>query len=404
MIDRNEAQSEQAESFPLAAMLKNRFRAAVREALYEVVESELTGLCGPSHHPDPESAYRRAGNAASTVFLEGRREALRRPRVRRREGSREIEVELQSWKAAQDPAQWEETMMRAILYGVSTRDMGSLSADKVKGMSKSTVSRLWQQKAGALVEQMQQSDLGGFDLLVLMIDAVVLAKGVVATVALGIDTTGKKQILGYRVGGSENHEVCADLLSNLSARGLKKPSGRRLLAVLDGSDALRSALLSHYPDTLVQRCLVHKQRNLQGYLSKRHWGELNRLFALLRKAQGGEQAEEVAAAIRAFLKDKNAQARKSFEEAGEDLLRLFHLEVPNTLHRSLLSTNCIENAFKNLRRHLGRVCRWREHTDQADRWMASGLILAQKGFRRIVGCKDLPLLVEALQNPQKKAA
>ena len=404
MIDRNETECEQAESFPLAEMMKNRFRAAVRDALYEVVESELRRLCGPLHHPDAESEYRRAGSAASAVILEGRREALKRPRVRRRAGEREVEVELESWKAAQDPAQWEEATMRAILCGVSTRDMGSLSADKARGLSKSAVSRLWQQKATVLVEQMQQSDLSDFDLLVLMIDAVVLAKGVVATVALGIDTSGRKQILGYRVGGSENCEVCADLLSNLSARGLKKPLERRLLAVLDGSDALRSALLSHYPDTLVQRCLVHKQRNLLGYLSKRHWGELNRLFALLRKAQGGEQAEEVATSIRAFLKDKNAQARKSFEEAGEDLLQLFHLEVPNTLHRSLLSTNCIENAFKNLRRHLGRVCRWREHTDQADRWMASGLQLAQKGFRRIVGCKDLHRLAEALEHPQKKAA
>ena len=404
MTDRNETEIEQAESFPLAEMMRNYFRAAVREALYEVTESELTGLCGPMHHPDATSEYRRAGSTASTVYFEGRPERLKRPRVRRREGEREVEVKLESWKAAQDPAQWEEATMRAILCGVSTRDMGSLSADKVKGLSKSKVSRLWQKKASALVEEMQHSDLERFDLLVLMIDAVVLAKGVVATVAMGIDTEGNKKILGFRVGGSENREVCTDLLGSLSRRGLQKPSGRRLLAVLDGSDALRSALLSHYPDTLVQRCLVHKQRNLHGYLSQRHWGELDQLFSDLRKAQGGQQAEEVAASIRAFLKDKNAQARESFEEAGEDLLRLFHLEVPNTLHRSLLSTNCIENAFKNLRRHLGRVCRWREHTQQADRWMASGLKLAQKGFRRIVAYKDLPDLEKALQHPQKKAA
>lgn len=403
MTDRNEARSEQGQSFPLAEMMRNYFRVAMREALYEVAEEELTRLCGPLHHPDPQSPYRRAGSAASTVFFEGRRERLKRPRVRRCEDGQEVEVKLQSWQAAQDPGQWEEATMRAILCGVSTRQMGRLSGPQARAMSKSAVSRLWQQKAAELVEQMQQSDLSGFDLLVLMIDAVVLGKGVVATVALGIDTAGQKQILGYRVGGSENREVCADLLSNLSARGLAKSSGRRLLAVLDGSEALRSALLSHYPEAQVQRCLVHKQRNLQGYLSKRHWGELNRLFSRLRKAQGGQQAEEVAAEIRAFLRDKNAQARESFEEAGEDLLRLFHLEVPNTLHRSLLSTNCIENVFKNLRRHLGRVCRWREHTEQADRWMASGLKLAQEGFRRIVGCAELPLLIKALEKPQKKS-
>jgi len=107
MIDRNETECEQAESFPLAEMMKNRFRAVVREALYEVVQSELRRLCGPLHHPDAQTVYRRAGSAASTVFLDGRREALKRPRVRRRAGGREVEVELESWKAAQDPAQWE---------------------------------------------------------------------------------------------------------------------------------------------------------------------------------------------------------------------------------------------------------------------------------------------------------
>jgi transposase-like protein len=259
---------------------------------------------------------------------------------------------------------------------------------------------LWQKKAGSLVEEMQQSDLSGFDLLVLMIDAVVLAKDLVATVALGIDTRGCKKVLGFRIGGSENKEICKDLLSNLQRRGLMRGPERRLLAVLDGSDALRGAVMAHYPDTLVQRCLVHKERNVRGYLSKRHWGELAALFKKLRQVQGKEDAEEAAEAVRAFLKDKNAQARESFEEAGKDLLRLFELEVPNTLHRSLLSTNCIENVFKNLRRHIGRVCRWHKETDQADRWMASGLKLAEAGFRRIAGHSELPALKRALEKSE----
>jgi transposase-like protein len=403
MIDTNETENGQAESPSLAQMMKEHLRTVVREALYEVVEEEVRELCGAAHRPDPASAFRRAGSARSTVFLDGRREELKRPRVRehREEGS--VEVTLASWQAATDPAQWQEATMRAVLCGVSTRDVARLGEEQVKGLSKSAVSRLWQQKAAVLVERMQQADLSGFDLLVLMIDAVVLAKGIVATVALGIDTSGYKRVLGYRVGGSENREVCADLLSNLAARGLTVPASRDLLAVLDGSDALRSALLAHFPSARVQRCLVHKERNLRGYLSKRHWAELARLFEQLRKVQGLEQAEAAAAAIRAFLKDKNAQARESLEEAGEDLLRLFHLQVPNSLHRTLLSTNSIENVFKNLRRHLGRVCRWREDTGQADRWMASGLELAQRGFRRISGYEDIDHLTAALRRKEAQA-
>lgn len=404
MINKNEDYDGQAESLPLAQMLQAHFRTVVREALYAVVEEEVRQLCGPSHHPDAAAAYRRAGNAPATVFLDGRREELKRPRVRTQRDQGSVEVKLASWQAAKDPAQWQEATMRALLCGVSTRDVGRLGEDEVKGLSKSAVSRLWQHKAAELVTRMQQADLSEFDVLVLMIDAVVLAKGVVATVALGIDTTGHKRVLGYRVGGSENREVCADLLSNLAARGLTVPASRDLLAVLDGSEALRSALLAHYPSARVQRCLVHKERNLRGYLSKRHWGQLAELFNQLRKVQGGEQAEAAATAIRTFLKDKNAQARESFEEAGEDLLRLFHLEVPNSLHRTLLSTNSIENVFKNLRRHLGRVCRWRDNTGQADRWMASGLELAQRGFRRIRGHEDLGQLATALQRREAQAA
>ena len=127
----------------------------------------------------------------------------------------------------------------------------------------------------------------------------------------------------------------------------------------------------------------------------------------MRKGQGrGEQAGAAASAIRTFLQVKNPRARASFEEAGDDLLRLFHLEVPNSLHRTLtlLSTNSIENVFKNLRRHLGRVCRWRENTSQADRWMVSGPELAQRGFRRISGHEDLGKLAAALRREEAKAA
>jgi len=129
--------------------------------------------------------------------------------------------------------------------------------------------------------------------------------------------------------------------------------------------------------------------DLCGYLRKRYWAELARLFNQLRKAPGGEAATAAAAAIRLLLRDKNTQARASFDEAGEDLPRLFHLVVPNSLHRALLSTNSIENVFKNLRPHLGRVCRWCENTGQADRWMASGMELAQRGLCRISGHEDL---------------
>ena len=396
--DRNEPTKEQVQFLDSAEAFRDHIRSQTRRALVDVFEQELSSLCGERYGRDNEGSYQRAGSAPSYVMTESGREPMQRPRVRKHapDGSSQ-EVSLTSWKLAQNPDEWEAAIMNAIVCGVSTRDMPALRESELKGQSKSEISRLWKRKSADLVDQMQQSDLSDFDLVILMLDAVVLSSGLVATAALGINGAGEKKVLGFRVGSSENKEVCRDLLSNLVQRGLSAPEGRYLFAVLDGSQALKQALLEVYPDTLIQRCLVHKERNLRRYLSKRHWSELARLFQRLRQCQGSDQAKEAVEAIEAFLSNKNAQAQASWAEAGGEVMALPRLDVSNELHRSLLSTNCIENVFKNLRRHIGKVCRWRESTDQADRWLASGLILASRGFRRIVGHKHLPELVQALE-------
>lgn len=151
---------------------------------------------------------------------------------------------------------------------------------------------------------------------------------------------------------------------------------------------------------MIQRCLVHKERNIRGKLSKRHWGELARMFKRLRQVQGQQAGEEVVAELVAFLKPLNAEALNSLQEAGDELIALHRLNAPSTLHRSLLSTNAIENAFRNTRRKLGRVTRFRAETDQATRWLAYALTEAEKGFRRISGHRDLPQLLKALEKKQ----
>ena len=74
--------------------------------------------------------------------------------------------------------------------------------------------------------------------------------------------------------------------------------------------------------------------------------------------------------------------------------------MPNTLHRNLLSTNAIENSFRNTRNKLGRVTRFRAETDQATRWLAFALLEVEKGFRRISGHKDMPKLIAALERKE----
>jgi len=174
--------------------------------------------------------------------------------------------------------------------------------------------------------------------------------------------------------------------------------------VLDGSAPLKKAVRKFFAGAVIQRCLVHKERNLRGRLSKRHWGDLARLFKRLRKVEGEAAGREAYSDIERFLGDKNAAALESLREAGDDLLALHCLNVPATLHVSLLSTNLIENSFRNTRRKLGRVTRFRAETDQASRWIAAALLEAEKGFRRLIGYKDLPHLAEALRRRQTDRA
>jgi len=382
-----------------------------------VALEEVDALCGPRYERDRERPCYRAGSASSPVYVRGKPEELTRPRVRRREedgGS--VEVFLKTFKVAQDPQSWEEALMAATLCGVSTRDQQRLHPEELKGLSRSAVSRLWKTKAEEVAEEMQTRDLSERPVLGVMLDGVRLADGLWVVIAIGFYVDGTKEVLGFAVGSSENTEVCRDLMGKLHRRGLQTKPDLRLLAVLDGSDALKTALLEFFPDAVVQRCLVHKERNLRGYLPKKYWSELAALFKRLRRAQGREAAEAAREEIRAFLASKNQQARDSFEEAGEELIAFHCLEVPSTLNTTFLSTNCIvpseataategrRNAIKNLRRHIGRVCRWRKETDQAKLWVGSGLTLAQKGFRRIRGHKDLGHLEKALQRQDSKEA
>ena len=382
--DRDERTEEQVQFLDGAEAFRDYIRSQTRRALADVFEQELRALCGKRYGRGSEGSCCRSGSAPSFVMTEAGREPMQRPRVREvaPDGSSK-EVTLKSWKLAQSPDEWEAATMRAVLCGVSTRDMPSLRESELKGQSKSQVSRLWQRKSAELVEQMQQADLSGFDLVVLMLDAVVLSAGLVATVALGINAEGEKKVLGFRVGSSESKQVCRDLLSNLVRRGLSAPEGRYLFAVLDGSEALKRALLEVYPDTLIQRCLVHKERNLQGYLSNRHWGELARLFKRLRQCQGAEQAKEAAEAIESLplgQETPQGEGQLAGSRSRSDCLApagRFQRFAP----ARLLSTNCIEKRLqKTCAGHIreGLPVAQRAPTPRRIGWLASGLILASK--------------------------
>ncbi len=366
-----------------------------RTAFTAVLFEEVEALCGKAYHPLETSDSQRAGSAPGRYFFGTEEFPIQRPRVRRHKHGKSTEVRLQSYEAAQSRDSLHEAMLRAFMAGVPSREQARLF-NNTSGTSPGEVSRLWEQEGLRCIEQLRGRDLSQEDYVVLMLDGIWLADDLCAIVALGITVGGKKQILDFQIGSSENLEVCTDLLNRIEERGFQPR--RRLLAVTDGSKALRKGVRKKWPNSIIQRCLIHKTRNIKGYLSRRHHGEIDRFFARLRKAEGLEAAEECRDDLRNFLVGKNAQALASLEEAGDELLAVHSLGAPSTLNKTLLNTNCIENPFRNVRAKLRRVSRWKSETLMASKWMAYALLEAERGFRRINGYADLKALAQILQS------
>jgi transposase-like protein len=170
---------------------------------------------------------------------------------------------LFSWR--QEERCTSERALQQMLVGVSTRKYDrSLEAvpDGVtaRGASKSAVSRRFVSKTQAAMDKWLRRDLSGLDVVVLMLDGVHVAEHVLL-IALGIDSDGKKHVLGAREGATENATACRALLEDLRERGLRTDRGT--LVVLDGSKALVKAVRDVYGNCAVlQRCQVHKARNI----------------------------------------------------------------------------------------------------------------------------------------------
>ena len=368
---------------------------AARMAFTKVLFNEIETLCGKAYHPLSEGGFKRAGSAPGRYFFGTDECPIQKPRVRKHKNGKSEEVRLASYEAAQSRGSLRGAMLRAFMAGVPSREQARVF-NNASGTSPGEVSRLWKQEGLRCIEELRNRDLGLEDYVVLMLDGIWLSDDLCAVVALGITIEGEKHILDFQVGSSENTEVCIDLLNRIENRGFKPR--RRLLAVTDGSKALRKGVRRKWPDAIIQRCLVHKERNIRGYLSYRHHPELKQLFARLRKAEGIEAAQECEGKLRKFLEGKSAQALASLEEAGDELLAVHRLGAPSTLNKTLLNTNCIENPFRNVRTKLRRVSRWRPETQMVPRWLAYSLLEAERGFRRVNGYADLPRLAKLLES------
>lgn len=376
-------------------------RDQVRRACEAMMAEEMTLLCGKAYGRGRDGfSCVRAGSERGFMRDGFKKIPLTRPRARRvkADGSAE-EVRLGSYAAMCSVANSTAAVVGALRAGASVRSCTGAPDASVR---KSTASRLWVEATAAGLEEFRTRAMPATPCFCLMFDGVWLGREQAVIVALGVDEAGNKHVLDFEVGASESAAVCTALIERLKARGLRTTV--RPLVVLDGSRALKSAVLKAWPGCVLQACLVHFERGLYPYLRKAAHAPLKALMHQLRVAQGEVDAREVYGELRKFLAGHNAQALASFDLLGEQLIALHKLGAPSTPNKSLLSTNLIENAIHNHRRGTNRVSRWRDAGDQASRWAAHALMQAERGFNRIQGHAELPALIAALNAEAQPAS
>ena len=378
-------------------LIRQTLRGQLHEAMvglvYDMFDQEVEILCGPRYQRGREAEAARAGGDKGSIYWDGRRQPVRRPRVRRSQG----EVHLESYDALRDYDLFSDEVQRLLIRGVSTRDFSELTEklDEDLPLSKSSASRAFQRSSQRDLDEINGRDLSGDTYCCIMIDGIEKA-GSHVIVALGFSTKGCKKILGLREGATENSEVVKDLIQSLHDRGLCTTP--HILFVLDGAKALRKAVKAHWGErAIVQRCQEHKIRNVKGYVPGELQDELERR---MRAAYGMKTFDEASATMKKIIQwlgEHHEQAAKSLTEGLEETLTVHRLGLPDLLRRTFRSANPIESMFDKVEYRSRRVKSWKGR-NQVARWAASSLLLHEKKFRRIRGYKQMHMLVAALEN------
>ena len=367
--------------------------------LSSMLESDAAELCGPPHGRDPARTGHRWGRTQGKIGFHGGRVSVDRPRVRSRDGG---EVRLASWEAAQAEDLLDKWAMNLMLINVSTRRYGravrlpegDVPSFKVDGRSKSAVSRRFVALSVERMKEWMASDLSELDLLIIRIDGIHIAEDLMLLAAVGIDGDGGKHPLGVVEGATENTVVVQALLDNLIERGLDPKICR--LFVVDGAKALSKAIRKTFGrHTPIQRCQVHKARNIIERLPKHLHASVRKVLRQAWELDDAAKAERLIGNLARRLEHEAPGVSGSILEGIDEILTVTRLGLPTQLRRSLACTNIIENMNGTVRRVCRNVKRWRD-AKMALRWTAAGMMEATKGFRRLKACKQLPVLRAAL--------
>jgi putative transposase len=365
--------------------------------LDSLLDADVERLVGPKGRHQPGRVAVRHGTQPGRVTLGGRRVRVDRPRVRSADGTGELA--LPTWQAFAGSELLDQLALERMLAKLSTRryraglePVGSQVEQTATGTSKSAISRRFVAATEHALAELLAADLTGLDLVALMLDGIRIAEHT-CVVALGITIDGTKVPLALAEGATENATVVGDLLTGLRDRGLD--TTRPVLVVIDGAKALRRAVSDVFDHPVIQRCQLHKLRNVTDRLPD---AVASVVAKRMRAAYRGPDPLVAQAELEALARELDRShpgAAASLREGLAETLTIGRLGVPPTLARTLRSTNAIESMIEICRDHAANVKRWRDG-QMVLRWTAAGMGEAAKQFRRINGYLHLPALRAAL--------
>jgi len=390
----------------IAGMLQegvgNMLRQAGLELMQLVMEEEVKSLAGERYQHDDGRRAHRWGTEAGYCVVDGQKVPIKRTRLRGPSASGGTgEQRLGSYELFQRNGPLQQGVWDKMMRGLSTRNYGAVVKDfqQAYGVEKSAVSENFIEASREKVKQLMERPLDELKLCAIVIDGTPFKDRTIIA-ALGIGCDGRKTVLGIREGATENAAVVGGLLNELAVRGLDFSTPR--LYILDGGKALPAAVRKLAGQAaFIQRCQVHKRRNVVDHLPDEHKAGVR------RKSQNAYSMADYADAKRALehlhreLMDINPSAARSLEEGMEETLTVHKLRVPDQLRRTLCCTNVIESAFSIVETVCRNVKRWRDG-DHIERWVGSGLLVAERQFRKIIGYRQIPLFLSSMAKAAPK--
>lgn len=389
------------------AEFRGSFDRLCMKAGIAAIEAMLAGdaetLCGKRYTRGGARRGHRWGRAPGEIDCHGGKATVSRPRVR----AGGAEVELSSWRAIKDADLLSRWAFNQMLIGVATRKYagsvrlpdGDLAGQAKRATAKSSVSRRFVALSGAKLKEWLSADLSGLDLLVIQIDGLHVGDQVLVA-AIGIDGAGAKHVLALTEGATENTVVVKALLADMVERGLQPDIAR--LFIIDGAKALSRAVRDTFGRfALVQRCQVHKGRNIVERLAPELHAGVKKVLRQAWDAKDAEQAERMLKNLARRLEHDAPGVSASIHEGLDEMLTVIRLGLPGQLRRALGCTNAIESLMATVRKVCRNVKRWR-NAKMALRWTGAAMLEANKTFRRLKAHKQLPALRSALQRHQQR--